>query len=78
MAWPDGSKFLIANGVKWGTGPKFYPGPSVDTPWNHVRAYIHLTPVVTTHTSTLHTLAGTCTNVPSRAVAHHRRPLVCC
>ena len=38
MAWQDGSKFLIANGVKWGTGPKFYPGPSVDTPWNHVRA----------------------------------------
>ena len=35
MAWQDGSKFLIANGVKWGTGPKFYPGPSVDTPWNH-------------------------------------------
>lgn len=35
MAWPDGSRFLVANGVKWGTGPKFYPGPSVDTPWNH-------------------------------------------
>ena len=37
MAWPDGSRFLIASGVKWGEGPKFYPGPSADTPWNHVR-----------------------------------------
>lgn len=35
MAWPDGSRFNIVNGVKWGTGPKFYPGPSADTPWNH-------------------------------------------
>ena len=22
MAWPDGSRFLIAHGVKWGSGPK--------------------------------------------------------
>lgn len=35
MAWPDGSRFLIAKGVKWGTGPPFYKGPSSDTPWNH-------------------------------------------
>lgn len=35
MAWQDGSRFLIYSGVKWGTGPKVYKGPSRDTPWNH-------------------------------------------
>lgn len=34
MAWPDGSRFLIASGVKWGSGPKVYKGSKRDTPWN--------------------------------------------
>lgn len=34
MAWNDGSRFLVAHGVKWGTGPKFYKGSKHDTYWN--------------------------------------------
>lgn len=34
MAWNDGSRFLIASGVKWGSGPKVYKGSSKDTEWN--------------------------------------------
>mmetsp|Transcript_28208 Transcript_28208/g.66748 ORF Transcript_28208/g.66748 Transcript_28208/m.66748 type:complete len:303 (-) Transcript_28208:123-1031(-) len=32
--WQDGSRFLIASGVKWGSGPKYYKGSERDTPWN--------------------------------------------
>lgn len=35
MSWQDGSRFLIASGVKWGTGPKMYKGSSTDTTWNN-------------------------------------------
>ena len=39
MAWNDGSRFLVAHGVKWGTGPKFYKGSKHDTYWNKVSTH---------------------------------------